>query len=78
MQEPVHRFSNDMIIQYSIVGFIILAAFAWMVWKLVRINKKNGVEGSCCGCSLADTCKKKYQKENSVTKTLNHGNDKDL
>lgn len=50
--------TTDLIIQYSIVGGIILAALAWIVWKSLRKNKKNS-GSSCCGCALEDSCKKK-------------------
>ena len=59
--------SSNMIIQYSIVGLVLLAASIWILWKIFR-NKDNKNK-SCCGCSLADSCqnkqiKKKYHGEN--------------
>ena len=48
----------DMIIQYSIVGIILLAALGWIIWKMWRNNKKKDI-GSCCGCSLSENCRKK-------------------
>ena len=61
--------SIDLIIQYSIVGLILLAACGWIIWKLFRKQKKGSVS-SCCGCSLSDTCNKKI----ITKKTSNHGN----
>lgn len=62
MQESHQGLTVDLIIQYSIVGIILLGAFAWMVWKIVGMNKKNKSGGGCCGCSFADSCKKKEIK----------------
>lgn len=55
MMEAGQVFSADMIIQYSIVGLILLAACLWIVWKLVRKHKSNQ---GCCGCAISDSCKK--------------------
>lgn len=60
------NYTADLIIQYSLVGFALLGAFGWILWKLFKKNK-NQESGSCCGCGLADTCNKK-----------NHGNHKNL
>ncbi|MCH5227585.1 MAG: FeoB-associated Cys-rich membrane protein [Muribaculaceae bacterium] len=54
-------YSTDIIIQYSIVGLIILAACLWIMWKLLK-KRKEGIS-SCCGCTLSDTCNKKIVKE---------------
>lgn len=58
MQNSEH-FTTDMIIQYSVVGLVLLAALAWISWKIFRKNKKD--EGPCCGCGLSDTCTKKHK-----------------
>ena len=55
--ESTKEFTTDMVIQYSIVGVILLAALGWILWKTFSKNKKNA-SGSCCGCAIADTCKK--------------------
>ena len=47
---------NNLVIQYSIVGIILLLACVWIVWKIIRNNKKKN--NSCCGCALSDSCKK--------------------
>lgn len=47
----------DMIIQYSIVGLILLVACGWIIWKLFK-KRKDKPSGSCCGCAIADSCKK--------------------
>lgn len=51
---------TDMVIQYSIVGLVLLAAFSWILWKLIKKEKKKS-SGSCCGCALADSCNKKQK-----------------
>ena len=56
--EHTREISPDMIIQYSIVGLILLAAFGWILWKMLRKNK-GGSSDSCCGCAIADSCQKK-------------------
>ena len=48
-----------LIIQYSIVGVILLVACIWIVWKSVRKKRKSS--SSCCGCSLSDSCNKKQR-----------------
>ena len=61
-------FTVDMILQYTIVGLILLAAFTWMIWKLLR-KKNSGKSTNCCGCAISDTCKKKdLIKENNKVK----------
>lgn len=55
--ENSHGYSTDMIIQYSIVGIILLAAFGWILWKMLRKQKK--MNNSCCGCAISETCQKK-------------------
>lgn len=60
------NFTADMVIQYSLVGLVLLCACVWIIIKIYKSNKKGSL-GSCCGCQLSDHCKK-----------LNHGNNKDL
>ena len=61
MIEKSNDLSIDLIIQYTIVGVILLAAFGWILWKMVN-KRKNKVSGSCCGCAIADSCKKVQKK----------------
>lgn len=44
------------IIQYSLVGIILLGAAAWLFYKTLS---KKGKKNSCCGCALSDACNKK-------------------
>lgn len=53
--------ASNLIAQYIIVGIILLAASAWIIWKLIKLRKK-GVK-SCCGCALADACEKNKNKK---------------
>lgn len=53
--------SPDMIIQYSIVGLILLAACVWIIYKVAK-NRKKGDSNSCCGCALSDSCSKKQKR----------------
>lgn len=62
--ESSKGFTTDMIIQYSIVGVILLAVCAWIIWKLFRKRSKEE-SGSCCGCGLAETCKRKKSYGNN-------------
>ena len=63
MQETQQGLTTDLIIQYSIVGLILLSVFAWMIWKIVRMTNKNASSSEgCCGCALSDSCKKKTRK----------------
>ncbi|MCH5242135.1 MAG: FeoB-associated Cys-rich membrane protein [Muribaculaceae bacterium] len=55
-----HEFSTELIIQYSIVGLILLLVCCWILWKIFRKEKKSS--GGCCGCAIADTCKKAHKK----------------
>lgn len=59
----------NMIIQFSIVGVVLLAAFGWLFWKTFSKQKKK--TNSCCGCALADNCNKKNLKKD-------HGKNKNL
>ena len=58
----VKEFTPDMVIQYSLVGLALLSAFGWIIYKMIKKSRSES-SGGCCGCSLADACKKK-----------NHGN----
>ncbi|MEZ3551167.1 MAG: FeoB-associated Cys-rich membrane protein [Muribaculaceae bacterium] len=51
--------TTNLIIQYIFVGLVIIGAFIWIIWKLIKLNKKGG---GCCGCDLADACNKKNLK----------------
>lgn len=83
--------TTDLIIQYSIVGAILLGVCVWMFLKIFRKNKK--VTNSCCGCAIAGSCQKvNREKELSTSKKRRnvkmkkflltnrgwHGNNKDL
>lgn len=54
------EFSSNLIIQYSIVGILLLGACIWILWKVFSHGKKS--KDPCCGCGLADNCKKKNLK----------------
>lgn len=57
MNETSQLLTTEIIIQYSIVGLILLAACVWIILKIARKNK-NKQSGACCGCAIADSCKK--------------------
>lgn len=46
---------DNLLWQYLIVALIVAAALIRIVWGIRRNTKSK--KGSCCGCSLADTCK---------------------
>lgn len=46
--------SSSLVIQYIIVGLILLATVIWIIVKIVKL-KKHGAT-SCCGCSTAASC----------------------
>lgn len=50
----------QLIIQYIVVGIIILSAIAWTIIK--RRNRKKDHPGGCAGCSLAESCNKKKKQ----------------
>lgn len=58
---------TNLIIQYTIVGLLLLAVSVWIVWKLIRMRKQKNV-GGCCGCSLSDTCLKNKKPINQSRK----------
>ena len=53
--------TSDLIIQYSVVGLVLLAACGWIIYKLFKKNKEKS--NSCCGCSIADSCSKKQKNK---------------
>lgn len=67
MRGAGEEFTPDMVIQYSIVGLILLAVCFWLIWKLHRKSKQKD-RGGCCGCSLSETCNKKNIKERKIQK----------
>lgn len=51
----------NLIIQYCIVGLVLLGAVVWIIWKLVGLRKRGNMK-SCCGCALAGSCASKNKK----------------
>ncbi len=51
----------DLTVQYIIVGAIIFLAIGWVGFRLFRKKKPGGKGGSCCGCSLSESCSKSKQ-----------------
>lgn len=45
---------KNLLWQYIAVGVLIIAAFARMIFMLRKSARKK--RGSCCGCSLSETC----------------------
>lgn len=91
MKENLLEIPAAMVIQYSVVGVILLAACLWILWKIIKKQKNRS--DSCCGCSLADNCSKKQivdsAKKQSVCSSISnntnhnkkipyHGNTPDL
>lgn len=80
MQETV--LTTNLIIQYSLVGIILLAAVIWVIWKLAAIRKNGGK--SCCGCSLSRNCGKATVERQPIKKccrndkTDNNENNEDM
>lgn len=52
--------TTSLIIQYSIVGIVLLAICIWIFWKIFKKNKNTN--NSCCGCALSEGCSKKDLK----------------
>lgn len=48
--------STNLLIQYILVGAILLSAVVWVIYKAVKRDKKNTATGSCHGCSLSQVC----------------------
>ena len=46
-------------IQWTIVALAVAGALIWLVVKVVKLRKIKNEGGGCCGCSIADSCKKK-------------------
>lgn len=56
--------SVNNIIQYALVGLILIAIIIWIVWKLIKLRKKGDTLNSCCGCAFTDSCRKPERKLN--------------
>ena len=52
---------QNLTLQYSIVGLILLFAFGWIIYKLMKVSKRK--TGPCCGCGMSDCCEKKPIKK---------------
>ena len=50
--------SANLIIQYIIVGLILVGVVVWILRKIIILGKRGNAK-SCCGCSLANACGKK-------------------
>ena len=49
------------------VAAIVAVSVAWALWRTIRRYKRRKTDGcsdqpSCCGCPIAEACKKKSQK----------------
>lgn len=53
------QLSTNLLIQYILVGAILVGAVVWVIWKMVGLRKNKVSSSSCCGCSLNDCCSKK-------------------
>lgn len=54
--------SANLILQYIVVGAILVAVAVWVVCRLIRL-KKQGKPDACCGCGLSESCNKKNLKK---------------
>lgn len=59
------QLSVNLIIQYSLVGLVLLAAVAWIAWRFFHI-RKDGYK-SCGGCPLSQNCGKNSNLANGVS-----------
>lgn len=57
---------TNIIIQYTIVGVIILAAVIWIAMKAFKKNRNKN--SSCCGCALSDNCATPKKKSSDCCK----------
>ena len=73
---PNPEYSIEFVIQYTIVGAILIVACLWIVLKIFRKKKNKKGSGSCCGCTLADSCKKAQLTDNR--KGEKYGRDKNI
>gem|GEM_PF-2911329 len=48
---------TNLILQYTAVAILIVAAICRIILSIRRRNKQGKKGGSCHGCSLADACK---------------------
>lgn len=48
---------RNLVIQYTIVGIILLAVAVWLTVKFIRKGKRRG-SGACAGCALSAHCSK--------------------
>lgn len=51
------------VIQWSIVGLIVLAALVWALIRIVNIGKGKSDSGDCNCCGSASDCKAKELKD---------------
>ncbi len=47
---------KNLLIQYTVVGILVIGALAWILIKFIRKCKDSG-KGGCSGCTLAEKCK---------------------
>lgn len=51
----------NIFIQYVLVGAAFIASLIWVIYKIVKLQRRQ--DNGCCGCSLSDACGKKELKE---------------
>lgn len=52
----------NILIQYIIVGLVLLGAVIYIVRKIVALRKHER-RNACCGCALSDKCNKKQPQK---------------
>lgn len=57
--------NTNLIIQYTLVGIVLLGVTVWAVWKIINIRKE-GTQSACSCCAINRNCAKK-----GVTQKLN-------
>ena len=54
------EFTTNEIIQYSLIGLVLIFSCIWIFIKIRKAGKEKN--SGCCGCKIADTCKKNKNK----------------
>lgn len=48
---------SNLLLQYIILGVIMLGVIAWIIRKITK--KSKSANSSCCGCALSEKCSDK-------------------
>lgn len=55
--------AQNEVVQWTIVGLLLIGAIVWMVVKAIRMARKRDTDCGCSGCGSSTDCKAKELRD---------------